>query len=421
VPYAAGAFHDDIWRVSMAAMCDGLAGKTRVAFLVGAGASQAAGALGTDAITKRVLAVPPQTSSSERAAVLFMRVLDSQVRLFYENTAQTERTPNYEDLYYIAGQVLDAVTADHDVSGVDNPAVDCLVERLLDNLDVKAAMGKIGVASDRSGIGSVARLAMSLTEHVLLDSLRETESKLEEPSAVSTAFQMFVDATLEDNLAVDVFTLNNDLIMETVLLSAPSLGNSAEGRSFVDGFSVGEDGLRWWNPGAFDDPLARVRLFKLHGSLNWWLSSTSSGPPWPPLFMPGLAARANRPVLPSNYGSALGPVLLVGRSNKAVKQTHGVFLDLLARFQEGLRRTDTLVVVGYGFGDTPISVLVLEWLASEGRKAVVIGKDSEDFLRHARQPVGNALAGLRSLGRVEFVDGGLQPDSWSVVRECLGG
>jgi len=177
----------------------------------------------------------------------------------------------------------------------------------------------------------------------------------------------------------------------------------------VDGFSVGERGFRWWNPSVFDDPAARVRLFKLHGSLNWWLASGRSDPPW--LFAPEFAVHANSPALPAELGSPLGPVLLVGRFNKMVKQTHGVFLELLARFQQGLRRTNTLVVVGYGFGDPPINLLVMEWLASEGRRAVILDKNTEELLGRVRQPVGDALEHFRSLGRVEFVDGGLQPNS----------
>jgi len=153
--------------------------------------------------------------------------------------------------------------------------------------------------------------------------------------------------------------------------------------------------------------------------VSWWLSSLSLGSPWPPLFTPEFAVRADCPVLPARLGSPSGRVLLVGRFNKAVEQTHGVFLDLLARFQRGLRRANTLVVVGYGFGDTPINLLVNEWLALEGHKAVVLDLDSDDLLSRIRPPVSTALGHFRGLGRVEFVDGGLQPDSWRVIAEKL--
>lgn len=404
----------------MAAMGDEAVGKARVAFLVGAGASQAVHAPGTEVITERVLASPlPATWREGQAVVLFLRVLDCQIRVFYQNTAQTGRVPNYEDLYYLAGQMPDGLMASHDVSGIDNPAVESLIEKLLDHPDVKTALREIEMARDRTGVAALARLAMSRTEGVLTDALREIESTLEEPAALSRAFQMFVDATLGDEQAVDLYTLNHDLILETVLLSAPGFATSAGGQPLVDGFSRGEEGFRWWNPRAFDDPAARVRLLKLHGSLDWWLASTSLGPPWPPLFAPEFAVHADSPVLPTRLGSPLGPVLLVGRFNKAMEQTHGVFLELLSRFQRGLRRTNTLVAVGYGFGDTPINLLLFEWLALEGRKAVVLDKCSEDLLRRVRSPVGKALVHFRSLGRVEFIDGGLKPHSWSVVRERL--
>lgn len=404
----------------MAAMGDEAASRARVAFLIGAGASQAVHALGTEAITERVLAGPiPAKWGDEQAVALFLRVLDCQIRLFYQNTEQVGRTPNYEDLYYVAGQLRDGLMASYDVSALDNAAVEPLIEKLVDHPDVKTALREIGVARDRMVIAALARLAMSRTEGVLTDALREIEPSLEEPSTVSRAFQMFVDATLGDEQAVDLYTLNHDLILEAVLLSALSFAISSGGQPLVDGFSLGEEGFRWWNPGAFDDPAARVRLFKLHGSLNWWLSSTSLGPPWPPLLRPEFAVRADRPELPRSLGQALDPVLLIGRFNKALQQTHGVFLELLSRFQRGLRRTNTLVIVGYGFGDTPINLLLYEWLALEGHKAVVLDMDSEDLLRRVRPPVGKALDYLRSLGRVEFIDGGLQPDSWHLIAEKL--
>lgn len=227
----------------MAAMCYEPAGKPRVAFLVGAGTSQAVKVPGTGSITERTLAAPlPATWREGQAVALFLKVLDCQIRLFYQNTQQqTVRVPNYEDLYYVAGQLLDGIMADHDASGADNPAVEPLIERLVDHPDIRAALTEIKVTRDRAGIATLARLAMSRIEQVLTDALREIEPGLEESSAVSTAFQIFVDAILGDEQAVDIYTLNHDLVMETVLLSAPSLVSFAGGdRSWMDSRSAKE-------------------------------------------------------------------------------------------------------------------------------------------------------------------------------------
>ncbi len=51
---------------------------------------------------------------------------------------------------------------------------------------------------------------------------------------------------------------------------------SESGVAVVDGFGPPDGDVRWHDDDVYDSDAARVRLFKLHGSINWY-SFRSSG------------------------------------------------------------------------------------------------------------------------------------------------
>ena len=68
---------------------------------------------------------------------------------------------------------------------------------------------------------------------------------------------------------LDIFTLNHDTLLEDNLKEYP----------IIDGFETfGNSGLYKWKPSLFDSPSEKsIRLFKLHGSIDWfWVSTLSS-------------------------------------------------------------------------------------------------------------------------------------------------
>jgi hypothetical protein len=61
---------------------------------------------------------------------------------------------------------------------------------------------------------------------------------------------------ISDARPLDVFTVNYDSVMEQFL--------ERNGRTYTDGFELE------WTPRLFDDSPVDVRLYKLHGSVNWF-------------------------------------------------------------------------------------------------------------------------------------------------------
>ena len=107
---------------------------------------------------------------------------------------------------------------------------------------------------------------------------------------------------------------------------------------------------------------SRVRLLKLHGSLDWSITE--------PARTPGDAHFANRSPIVTLGGEAWdvhgwgGPQPGVVFGNREKLRTDGPFLAMLFEFSKWLRSTDHLIVVGYSFGDDHINTLIRDWLGN---------------------------------------------------------
>jgi hypothetical protein len=121
-----------------------------------------------------------------------------------------------------------------------------------------------------------------------------------------------------------IATLNFDNTLE---LAAESLGTTVD------------IGIRPERQVVFD-PSSRIKLAKLHGSLNWavkdaWSIDVKEAP------------------LPTSR-------VIFGAENKL--RVDGPYLDLLLEFRNALDSTDTLEICGYSFRDAHINHTLLRWL-----------------------------------------------------------
>jgi hypothetical protein len=160
---------------------------------------------------------------------------------------------------------------------------------------------------------------------------------------------------------LDIVTLNHDTLVETLL--------SRAGIPFVDGFSAPDGDVRWWDDGVYDAP-SRVRLFKLHGSINWY-QFTRAGSSWPAILLGDDPTTAK-----DGAGKALQswmptPSFLAGGQKEAWYQ-QGIYADLHYRFHELLRKSDRIVMSGYGWGDIGINNQLDRWLDQSPEKRIIL-------------------------------------------------
>ena len=155
----------------------------------------------------------------------------------------------------------------------------------------------------------------------------------------------------DEHFEADIFTVNYDLIWETCF-------NTATEKTVETGFTGG----RW--TGEFDDPLsaAKVRLAKLHGSVDWFFDKEAEE-----------VRGAGEPVDE--------PLIIFGSAYKM--QSFDPFISLLSRFRSKLQDSSLYVIVGYSFQDRYINNILIQSLSSKlARTAIVVdpnAKSSEDL------------------------------------------
>jgi hypothetical protein len=151
---------------------------------------------------------------------------------------------------------------------------------------------------------------------------------------------------------LDVFSLNYDLSFETALHES--------GVSFTNGFtSVG------WNPAIFNNQ-AEIRLFKLHGSLDW-VENLSFG-----------ICSTKFPVHDrlADFEGEDPPLLIFGTNTKLTGRDP--FLTLLFHFSSRISSCDVLVVIGYGFADEHINQVIEQKIISNPKLRLIVVSPSAD-------------------------------------------
>jgi NAD-dependent SIR2 family protein deacetylase len=120
-------------------------------------------------------------------------------------------------------------------------------------------------------------------------------------------------------------------------------------------------GIREWiQTGGWEWPEDRIRLLKLHGSIDWaWQTETRQGQ------------------LPREFVSLVNdptdlrpPAVIFGQGTKL--RAEGPFLGLLAEFERLLARGRLLVVIGYSFRDDHVNEIIRRWTAEDEARTLLV-------------------------------------------------
>jgi hypothetical protein len=216
-------------------------------------------------------------------------------------------------------------------------------------------------------------------------------------------------ATAPEVEELNIVTLNHDTLVEQFLL--------ANGVPFVDGFGERDGDVRWYDDRVYESPSARVRLFKLHGSVNWY-SFQNAGRLRTAIFLGDDLAFARDGTGKRLRVEFLTPSFLSG-INKAVAYQRGIYTDIHFHFSELLRQCDRILMSGYGWGDTAINFQLDTWLDHSRRNRLIL------LHRNPRQLCDRALvmasgydAWVQS-GQLICIDRWLCDASLTDLREAL--
>lgn len=204
-------------------------------------------------------------------------------------------------------------------------------------------------------------------------------------------------------LPIEIFTINYDLLLET--------GLEDLGVPYFDGFVGNINGqfrpelVDTVDPAeqAYTLPATFVRVWKLHGSVNWEEA------------IDGARRRVIRRGMPATNGATAA----IYPSDEKYDQSRRVpFVVLMDRFRRALAVPETLTLVsGYSFGDQHLNEMLFDAARAYPRSETVVF--SFDDIPNA---VGEAAASARNLcvlGKKQAIIGG-QPLKWARAEELPG-
>ncbi|MBN1808438.1 MAG: hypothetical protein JW909_05180 [Planctomycetes bacterium] len=285
-----------------------------------------------------------------------VRELLKRLKTYFEAFQQSQlnenyrRPVNYEDLYYMAHQVF----YNGDKYG-QNPGTWPFIEQ------VKIWCSDL--MSPSSGDEDPDSTPATLTGRVLPYIQARVKQTLAPTGGVSPEGLNLVLELAKSNKVerLDICTLNHDLLIENL-----------PGNDICDGFDNtptngsyhGRDcKFRPYNPKLFEETCAKVRLFKLHGSINWASLDTPNNYTAKPV---GIVQDPKQ--LPQY------PEVMTGTGNKSDDKSSGspyVFADMWCWFHRLLMEHDVLVMSGTSLGDYDVYGQLWAWKHRDNKNKLI--------------------------------------------------
>ena len=309
----------------------------------------------------------------------FLRLVAGELECRLQNGS-----PNYEEIYHALLQTEKSRNA------VVLPFVDILRQAW----ERSDSLPPPGTGDSTWDFETIVRESKHYIVDLVAQLLNRTPDSLEKLSLIPDA------CADRDFSSVDVFTLNHDRVLDMVF--------EQRNLESVDGFGDAINGVRYWQPETYDKLSVRVRLFKLHGAVDW--GRYRHDPVGQRLDIVGIrsGSASDQSPRPVDYH----PLLLIGTENKPTKYTSGVFSDLHCLFHNSLRSSTNLIVCGYGFGDEGINWKFFEFCySSPDRIAVVISPNARRILEDPRC--------TRRHAHIEPLDKCIQETNWPEVKALL--
>jgi hypothetical protein len=330
----------------------------------------------------------PESIQRIRSLLEFLR---RQADDFFSQRKLHSRTAHYEDLYYSVTQLADAV------DDYENPAVGAL----LVEAEQRFAMPQLPCASGFQSndlFEETRRYIKGIISHSLI-SLQPPQGHL----------RQIVQAAKDECFSrVEIFTLNHDPLIERTL--------EKEGIPFSNGFVKLNEDLHSWDRESFAESRVKVRLIKLHGSVDWYPMRFS--PPDASIVCistngdPEHARGPNgRPphLLPDR------PVMLVGTFNKMMEYTMGIYADLFCAFRTALWSLDSLIVSGYSFSDKGVNASLVEWTRqNRERRLLIIAPHASDYAQTARGAIRHLFSDCGA--QIEKMNEKFKDADWNQIR-----
>lgn len=403
--------------------------KEPVSFLFGAGLSRPAGLPVTRDITESVLRGEnvfrhtngryvignhpnpsiDQTRDFLERILLLLQILKTEADLYYFG----DRKPNFEDLYFMAQQILGSLTFDE-----DNPVAHHFTRLLDERLNHLLAQNPFTEGLSTRSYPPGQRIPYCHDVSTLAKLLRESCNYLRDVTCLMIGRQPkelnylgWLTEAIQDHAfgQKTFFTLNYDLNLEMFF--------GARNIRFVDGFGNPDamKGVCYFDPATYEDSSVS-HIVKLHGSLDWFNNRVSRGPSDGSLKFIKVLDHEKA----AKHFEMDAPVVIVGTHNKPAHYISPLFEDQQNPFLIALRATKNIVVCGYSFGDKAINARLRYWLDQDrNRRMIVIHPNPSECQLGARPAISRAWEELQSAGQLVAIESGVELVDWATVRSAM--
>lgn len=313
----------------------------------------------------------------------------------YRHTGSIYRQDTtYEDLFYLAEQIRDCCVGLTDEAPV-GAFVDIVEQRAGDLLESENRDARI------INMYHLAAEAVRYIEWAVADSLQVEHV---------TGLDLIVELARSDQIdRLDIITLNHDTLVETLL--------AEKNINVADGFGAIDGDVRWHDDRVYDADNARVRLVKLHGSINWYKFRVSD--PQLAAIMPGADPLQCHDANGRKLESALRTPSFLSGVNKILAYNKGVYADVFFRFHQFLREHRTIIMSGYGWADTAINFRLENWLDRDRHNTIILLHKNPESLMKRSLLLDSSYQGLVRTGRLIPLDQWLGDTSHADLNRAL--
>lgn len=392
----------------------------KIAFLLGSGISRPACFPSMDDITKKILSGEGiirdelgiynfwksiNTGFPNEyvpGVVTFLKRLKYEIDLYY--IIETKRLTNYEDIYYVASQILDS-----EKSNYDNPVVKPFIDKIMPEIKNLMKGNELEIRKE----WQLVELAKESTNYIQDIVWRMLNKEPEQLGHLNIIKEFCIDDKFS---GIDIFTLNHDTLLEQCLSQSKDIKLD----DLNDGFNLHQDNIRRWDPALFNSQSHRIRLIKLHGSINWFRYYPDGGG-WI-IGIPSKLDFCNKEESNDDFKLQINhrPIFLVGTFNKMLNYIEGIYSDLFFQFYNSLKSIDNLIIIGYGFGDKGINTKIIEWMYSNSdNKLFIIEPKLKELKSKARGAITNNWDNWITNGRLHTLEKGVEKTTKENILKLL--
>lgn len=278
----------------------------------------------------------------------------------YHSTGSIYRSDtSYEDLFHLSEQIRQ--------SGV-GLTDDAMTGAFVDLIEKKASDFLEGAVREERlmSLYHLSTLSSSFIEWLVADTLHPTRVE---------GLDLLVDLANSRNVSrLDIVTLNHDTLVEQ-LFTRHSI-------PFVDGFGPKDGDFRLYDDSLYDADDARVRIFKPHGSVDWF---SVNGMTYPVTF-------CGKDIQSCHLGNgdkmkiAIKTPAFLSGANKVVSYNRGIYAEVFFRVHQAFREHQSVVMSGYGWGDTAINFRIMNWLSYTKQNAIfLLHQNPEELVDRSMQ------------------------------------